>query len=145
MSQPQTLPIDPSAPIGIGCADGLASPRRIQLSRKKGWKLPPNTVVVSRPSKWGNPHSIGWCPLCGRTHDRQEAVEIHRLEVMANRDAENFQSAISPLRGKNLACWCAANQECHADILLRLANAESSGASDASAATVGSHPNRKTK
>ena len=120
---PRTCSARPSkCPLGIGFEDLLASPRRIQLSRKKGWKLPPNTVVVSRPSKWGNPHSIKWCPLCGRTHERQEAVEIHRLEVMANRDAENFQSAIAPLRGKNLACWCDANQDCHADILLRLAN-----------------------
>lgn len=28
---------------------------RIQRKRTKGWKMPPNTVVVSRPSKWGNP------------------------------------------------------------------------------------------
>ena len=30
-------------------------PTRIQLRRTKGWRLPPNTVVVSRPSRWGNP------------------------------------------------------------------------------------------
>lgn len=30
-------------------------PERIQLRRTKGWRLPENTVVVSRPSKWGNP------------------------------------------------------------------------------------------
>jgi hypothetical protein len=27
------------------------------------------------------------------------------------------------LRGKNLACFCAQNEPCHADVLLRLANA----------------------
>jgi len=26
------------------------------------------------------------------------------------------------LRGKNLACWCALDQPCHADVLLELAN-----------------------
>lgn len=26
----------------------------------------------------------------------------------------------SPLRGKNLACWCRLDQPCHADVLLRL-------------------------
>lgn len=31
------------------------------------------------------------------------------------------------LRGKNLACWCPLDQPCHADVLLRLANAEMDG------------------
>ena len=26
------------------------------------------------------------------------------------------------LRGKNLACWCALDRQCHADVLLELAN-----------------------
>jgi len=30
-------------------------PERIQLSRQKGWRKPENTVVVARPSMWGNP------------------------------------------------------------------------------------------
>lgn len=30
------------------------APHRVQLKRTKGWRLPPNTVVVSRPSRWGN-------------------------------------------------------------------------------------------
>lgn len=34
-------------------------PIGIQLRRTKGWRLPPNTVVVSRPSKWGNPFKKG--------------------------------------------------------------------------------------
>ena len=29
---------------------------------------------------------------------------------------------IAALRGKNLACWCALDQPCHADVLLRIAN-----------------------
>lgn len=28
------------------------------------------------------------------------------------------------LRGKNLACWCALDAPCHADVLLELANSE---------------------
>jgi hypothetical protein len=27
------------------------------------------------------------------------------------------------LRGKDLACWCALDQPCHADVLLEIANA----------------------
>lgn len=33
-------------------------PERIQLSRRKGWRKPENTVVVARPSIWGNPFTI---------------------------------------------------------------------------------------
>jgi hypothetical protein len=34
-------------------------PQRIQLSRRKGWRKPEAAVVVSRPSKWGNPYRVG--------------------------------------------------------------------------------------
>lgn len=33
----------------------MEKPKRIQLRRIKGWRKPPGAVVVSRPSKWGNP------------------------------------------------------------------------------------------
>jgi hypothetical protein len=36
------------------------SPFRVQLSRKRGWRNPENTVVVSRPSMWGNPFWKGF-------------------------------------------------------------------------------------
>jgi len=42
-------------------------PDRIQLSRAKGWRMPPDTILVSRPSMWGNPWREGkpatfWLP-----------------------------------------------------------------------------------
>lgn len=30
-------------------------PKRIQRKRTKGWRMPENTVNVTRPGKWGNP------------------------------------------------------------------------------------------
>ena len=33
----------------------IMKPIRIQRKRTKGWKMPPNTVYVGRPTKWGNP------------------------------------------------------------------------------------------
>lgn len=30
------------------------APHRVQLRRTKGWRKPENTVVVARPSRWGN-------------------------------------------------------------------------------------------
>jgi hypothetical protein len=42
----------------------MTAPQRIQLRRTKGWRKPDNTVVVARPSKWGNPFAArpvpGW-------------------------------------------------------------------------------------
>lgn len=32
--------------------------KRVQLRRTKGWRMPPNTVIVARPTKWGNPHVV---------------------------------------------------------------------------------------
>jgi hypothetical protein len=34
-------------------------PERIQLSRAKGWRMPPNTVKVDRSTVYGNPWGIG--------------------------------------------------------------------------------------
>lgn len=34
-------------------------PVRIQRKRTKGWKMPENTVSVTRPGKWGNPFKVG--------------------------------------------------------------------------------------
>jgi len=95
----------------------VSQPRRIQLSRKKGWRLPPNTLNVARPSRYANPHHIGMCPVCGVTHTREEAVAEFEAEL-SQLSANHFEV----MRGKNLACWCNLNDRCHADVLLRLAN-----------------------
>ena len=33
-------------------------PHRVQLSRTKGWRMPENTMCVSRPSRFGNPFAV---------------------------------------------------------------------------------------
>lgn len=33
-------------------------PKRIQLRRTEGWRKPEGAIVVSRPSKWGNPFVV---------------------------------------------------------------------------------------
>jgi hypothetical protein len=102
------------------------SPVRVQLSRKRGWRMPPNTVKVCRPTKWGNPHLIGGCDICPAIHTREEAVAEFRAECEGN---PLVLAAIrEELRGKNLACWCRLCDaqdnycHCHADVLLSLAN-----------------------
>ena len=101
-------------------------PVRIQRKRTKGWKMPPNTVYVGRPTKWGNPYKIGdpypyvhWVRI-----DAETAVYLFELlwaGIAVERDYRPDEW-IADLHGKDLACWCAPDQPCHADVLLRLAN-----------------------
>lgn len=110
----------------------MTRPRRIQLSRKKGWRMPDNTLKVDRTTVWGNPYKAG-------VHcDHQHAVDCHRFLLTQRRPAkaapepdtspmeyaETVNQRIEELRGKNLACWCPLGQPCHADVLLEIANAE---------------------
>lgn len=99
----------------------MTQPQRIQLSRRKGWRKPENTVVVARPSGWGNPFRIGENAL-----DRADAVEQFRDLVMdPGRTYQAFRAEVRKhLAGKNLACWCPLDQPCHADVLLEIANGD---------------------
>lgn len=90
-------------------------PKRIQLSRRKGWRKPENTVVVSRPSKWGNPYTVS------RIYSIGEVVKRYR-EYITTGNGQYLLAQLSELRGHNLACWCALDAPCHADVLLELAN-----------------------
>lgn len=92
-------------------------PRRVQLSRQKGWRIPPNTVIVSRPSKWGNPFPFD------AKHDRADVVVRFAKWIRESSDGKaTARAAREELRGKNLACWCPLGGPCHAEILLRIAN-----------------------
>ena len=106
----------------------MTAPIRIQLSRAKGWKMPPNTVKVDRATVWGNPFKVGDrvqvdadgpIAVCFSADEAVEAyrtlVELPMMHIFRGKIVEH-------LRGKNLACWCKIGSPCHADILLKLAN-----------------------
>jgi hypothetical protein len=94
-------------------------PRRIQLRRVKGWKMPANTISVARPHKWGNPFRVG---IHGTA---EECVELFAQDIGWINSRLGFDFAdIAQLRGKNLACFCKLGEPCHADVLLELANQE---------------------
>lgn len=88
-------------------------PQRIQLRRSKGWRMPPNTVKVTRPGKWGNPYSVA-------EYGRELAVKNYRLRLDGL--VQIGAVDLAELRGKNLACWCKPGEACHADVLLDAAN-----------------------
>jgi hypothetical protein len=105
------------------CGNILAEkevPQRIQRKRTKGWRLPENTVCVSRPSKWGNLFKID-----SYTPNREECIVAFEIKLKEERleNPEWFEEYyLKPIRGKNLACWCALGDACHADVWLELAN-----------------------
>lgn len=101
-------------PLHVGM-DEAVKPVRIQLRRTSGWKMPPNTVIVDRRTKWGNPFTKA------NSGNIDPALRF-AVEVAPLLD-------VSELRGKNLACWCKITDKdgnrvpCHADVLLEIANA----------------------
>ncbi|NIL56234.1 DUF4326 domain-containing protein [Salinispora arenicola] len=94
----------------------MSQPRRIQRRRTRGWRMPPNTVYVGRPTKWGNPWGID--KIRG---SRAEAVRLYQLWLTDQRP-DLCNAARRDLAGRDLACWCPLEQPCHADVLLAIAN-----------------------
>jgi hypothetical protein len=117
------------------------TPVRIQRQRTKGWRMPPNTVSVTRPGPFGNPWTIELaidyaasnCSLnLSRGEAPEYAVEQYRLMLenkidfrrapIASGFRDNVMAILPTLRGKNLACWCKVGAPCHGDVLLEFAN-----------------------
>jgi hypothetical protein len=128
-------------------ADAVADiPIRVRLSRVKGWRLPKHAVSVARPTRWGNPFKVG--TLIGPVQDCEpithlgQAVLLHRRWVTTALSALMvegtawepiidgkhlgpfpIEDAITALHGRDLACWCPAEQPCHSETLLEVVNA----------------------
>jgi hypothetical protein len=106
---------------------GEVPPKRVQLSRAKDWRMPPNTVKVDRATPFGNPHIL----FEGRPRAEAQAFAVEafrRWLADPHPDYERTRRFVligkmAELRGRNLACWCPLDQPCHADVLLELANA----------------------
>ena len=111
----------------------MPEPMRIQRRRTKGWRLPPNSVCVTRPHRWSNPwkigdsmfdHSLGRFRKCETVEDCVQAfrrcidwdpdaksilpTEDGCLEIMGGYGPHhrNRKTARIELAGKNLACFC---------------------------------------
>lgn len=113
------------------------APRRIQLRRVRGWKMPANTLKVDRTTDYGNPYQGS-----GDGGDRAYLAGLHAEYL--KRDMPEVHAmrarALVELPGRNLACWCplcpkhqdgrpynepcAACGPCHADNWLNVANPE---------------------
>lgn len=115
---------------------GEPKPQRLQLSRRKGFNLQAASLAinglpaisVARPGRFGNPFRVGmWLG-----YTAEMAVADFRRYLARDLSVRSCEGAFGPpplasevaaMRGNNLACWCAASDFCHADVLLELANA----------------------
>jgi hypothetical protein len=105
------------------------TPTRVQLSRRKGWRMPPNTVKVCRPGIFGNPYRVQGA-LTAAQVVRMFEVDLRLAAAGSHHAPASFAkmfSEIKRLRGKNLACWCPLPKPgepdiCHAAVLLEIAN-----------------------
>jgi len=90
-------------------------PVRIQQRRVKGWRKPPNAVSVARPSRWGNPFPV---------ENGDHATAVARFEAYLKARPDLVAEARISLRGKDLICFCPLTEPCHAEVWLRIVNAE---------------------
>jgi hypothetical protein len=91
------------------------TPRRVQMFlRRKGYRIPADVINVTRPTKWANPYKV-------KEYGRERAIELYRGWLFGKLSAGELD--LAELRGRKLGCWCRPDQECHADLLLSLANA----------------------
>jgi len=123
----------------------MTRPARLRLSRARGFDLQAVSIAtndlpavnVARPSRWGNPvtredfdlvnnvlrHS-GIEPLRGTW--QEHAVKCFEGwiggAIPEMGEPPTVEMITTELRGKNLACWCAPSDPCHADVLIALAN-----------------------
>ena len=122
----------------------MSAPVRLRLSRAKGFDLQARSlaanglpaVKVSRPGVWGNPFVVTEKMRAGATvggaygyiavPTTEDAVgcyeEMLSVKPKTGTRVAWLRDNLSSLRGRNLACWCALDAPCHADVLLRLAN-----------------------
>ena len=74
---------------------------------------PSDAVLVDRSSDYGNPFVIG------KHGDRMMCLKL--FEAYARKRLAKEPNWLDTLKGKDLIYWCAPD-DCHADVLLRLAN-----------------------
>ena len=72
-----------------------------------------SAIYVGRPTKWGNPYTLG------EHRTREQAIAYYEQYVL--RRPKFVDEIRTELRGKDLLCFCSP-LPCHADVLLRIAN-----------------------
>lgn len=128
-------------------------PERIQRRRTKGFVMPAAAIYVGRPTRWGNPwrvvrdgrgqrvrhvtedRSAGWFIV--PQYALQTATRMFYSDLVNDRLPYTVDDVERELAGRNLSCWCPPTPlnpngslnwlglQCHAEVLLEIANQES--------------------
>jgi hypothetical protein len=109
-------------------ADHLA---RIQLIRRRGWRLPPGAVPAAQPGRFGNPFAV--TRRFARADPLRPCLEAAVLEVTGV-DADQYDPITPGTAAATVAAyrlWLAdqpeliatARAQRHASVLLKVANA----------------------
>lgn len=94
--------------------------RRVVVDGEIRARVPKGAVYIAqakyglRRSEWVNPYWSGPLP-----EQRREAVERYRRHLRKN--AELRVAIRARLAGRDIACWCKDDVECHGDVILRVA------------------------
>lgn len=86
--------------------------------------MPLNTMSVTRPGDFGNPFKA-----IEAVDGNEKAVATFEKWLSGDHAVNRYEDQrlvllkrLPELRGRNLACFCALDKPCHADVLLKLAN-----------------------
>jgi hypothetical protein len=86
--------------------------------------MPEGAVYIGRPSKYGNPYTVGQKLADDAVPNGyiivDEATCLELFEYHVRGELMDDERWLEPLRGKDLACWCKEGAACHGDVLLRL-------------------------
>lgn len=120
-------------------------PTRIQGQRKAGFKLPPNTVCITRGTDFGNPFKVGgWFKLGtpnsarvgwawiqayaanapGYTQIRDNAMAVDWYRELRRRFPLRADQMARLRAADHLACFCKLGEPCHGDVLIELLKQE---------------------
>ena len=112
----------------------MSTPKRIQRQRTKGWRTPlcgcgcgKPARYVGRPGIYGNPFSAmeAGSRYPSLTSEQVSAFIVNRFRTDLAAEFPEYPSANEvreKLAGHDLMCWCPIDAECHADVLLDIAN-----------------------
>jgi len=98
----------------------MSKPIRIRRTTWKNWECPEGAVYVGRPTKYGNPYRVDELGRAGAIAAFKVMLKDKRMRIHLGYPSDVVIKR--ELKGKHLVCWCRLNEECHADILLKIAN-----------------------
>ncbi|RBQ20194.1 hypothetical protein DP939_10275 [Spongiactinospora rosea] len=103
-------------------------PRRHQKPSRhelKGWHKPPDSIVITRPSRFGNPYKVR--PYGPYT--AEEAAGLYERDLLAGgvesapgRPPTTIEELRRRAGGLDVVCTCDLDAACHGDVILKYAN-----------------------